>query len=621
MHFPGRRTSLFLIALLIPCAVLVALGLRTIEQDRQLENKRLIEERQRAADQIRQTLLSQLEKIKLAEVTRIASRSGATDAVGRDNAVAFVGPVLDGQLQLPWENNPSAQNFREGLNDGSFAERIRDAEAQELVAHRYESAARQYREAIGAAGEPAQQAYTRLLLARTLQNLVQRQESEAEYKRVLSSSPDLVDQHDVPLGLYAAGRLLEFGAKREELIERIRFAADGDRMLPPIALRMTRDIAIRLGAPDLVSRLDELIREREQAEALQRDLAHMMPAPQNREPVWASYGEPPLLTSLTPPVANFEGLVIAVRASEALKELSTPDRPIHLAAETDTAGKPLGESFPGLRVLMPEPQEQRSSLRQTFIVAALLLALAFTLLAGYLLRRDVRRDLRLAELRSQFVSSVTHELKTPLTAIRMFTETLRLDEEVDRATRLEYLDTILHESERLSRLVDNVLDFGKIERGKKTYRFQPVRLEEVIGEAARAAQYPLEQAGFALEIATEPDLPLVSADSDALQQAILNLLTNAMKYSGDSRHIDLRLDRENGNARIRVVDRGVGIAPEEQEHIFESFYRAPTAENQRIPGTGLGLTIVEHIAKAHGGGVEVASTPGSGSAFTIRLPL
>lgn len=620
-YLPRRLALLFLIAILVPCALLVALGLRTMEQERQLEDKRRTEERQRLADQVRQGLLTRLEKIKLEEVTTITALGNSASAVRRDNAVAFVGPMLDGRLQLPWENNPSAQKFREWLNEGSFAERIRSAEAQELVAHQYESAARQYREAIGAAREQAEQSYARLLLARTLQKLGRRQESEAEYGRVLASPPDLVDEHSVPLGLYAAPPLLEAGAKQNEIIEWIRFAGDGDRLLPPAALRMARALAAKLGESDSVSRLTELIRDREQAEALQRDLARVMPAPQNREPVWASYGEPIWLTSVTPPVSHFDGLVIAVRAGEILKQLSTPGGPVRLAAAADTAGQALGESFPGLRVVMPAPQEQKIGLRQTFLAFVLLLALAFTLLAGYLLWRDVQRDLRLAEMRSQFVSSVTHELKTPLTAIRMFTETLRLDEEVDRQTRLEYLDTILHESERLSRLVDNVLDFGKIERGKKMYRFQPVRLEEVVEEAARAAQYPLELAGFALEIVTQPDLPPVAADSDALQQAILNLLTNAMKYSGKSRRIGLRLDRENGHARIHVVDQGVGIAPEEQERIFERFYRAPTAENQHIPGTGLGLTIVAHIAKAHGGGVEVASRLGSGSSFTIHLPL
>jgi len=133
-------------------------------------------------------------------------------------------------------------------------------------------------------------------------------------------------------------------------------------------------------------------------------------------------------------------------------------------------------------------------------------------------------------------------------------------------------------------------------------------------------------AGFAnarhrLNAEVEDGLPPVRADADALEQAILNLLTNAMKYSGDSREIGLRLRRVDGRARIEVSDRGIGIAPEEQQRIFEKFYRAPTRENQLIPGTGLGLTLVEHVAKAHGGQVRVESEPGQGSTFAIELPL
>jgi signal transduction histidine kinase len=281
----------------------------------------------------------------------------------------------------------------------------------------------------------------------------------------------------------------------------------------------------------------------------------------------------------------------------------------------------MGSSFPHLRLVLPLSEASTTGSRQAFLAVALFLALAFTLLTGYLVWRDVQRDLRLSTLRAQFVSSVSHELKTPLTAIRMFTETLRLDDDAERETRMEYLDTIFHESERLSRLVDNVLDLGMIERGKKIYRLKPVRLDDVIERAARAAQYPLEQSGFILDVEAERDVPAVNADADALQQAILNLLTNAMKYSGDSRRIALRLDRQNGHARIHVVDHGVGIAPEEQPRIFERFYRAPTAENKHIPGTGLGLTIVSHIVKGHGGALEVASRVGAGSAFTMRLPL
>ena len=441
------------------------------------------------------------------------------------------------------------------------------------------------------------------------------------YEAVLASPPSVVDEHGIPLALYAAPPLLDDGLRRGEILERIRVALDDERRLPPTALYLARDLAARLDAPDVQARLAGLLHDREQAETLQRDSARFLTVSSNREPVWIVHGDPMWLTSAAPLTGKFDGLVVAVRAGEVLASLSSAARPLRLASAGETAADTLGESFPGLRVVLPVQETQPGAFRQTFFAVGLFFALALTLLAGYLLRRDVQRDLRHAEMRSQFVSSVTHELKTPLTAIRMFTETMRLDDDVDPQTRSEYLDTILHESERLSRLVDNVLDFGQIERGKKIYRFEPVRLEEVVEGAARAVQFPFAQAGFALDLDVQRDLPTVSADADALQQAILNLLTNAMKYSGDSRRIRLGLDRRNGDARIKVVDQGAGIAPADQSRVFERFYRAPTTENQHIPGTGLGLTLAAHIASAHGGVVEIDSTPGSGSTFTIRLPL
>jgi signal transduction histidine kinase len=192
---------------------------------------------------------------------------------------------------------------------------------------------------------------------------------------------------------------------------------------------------------------------------------------------------------------------------------------------------------------------------------------------------------------------------------------------MDRQTQCEYLDTILSESERLGRLVDNVLDFARIEQGVRIYHRQPARLEDVVEEAARVIRFPLTQSGFTLDLAVERTLPPIEADRDALLQAILNLMTNAMKYSDTSRRIGIDLRREGDDALIAVTDYGVGIAPEEQVRIFERFYRAPASQSQYIPGAGLGLTLVAHIAKAHGGDVAVRSSPGGGSTFTIRLPI
>ena len=145
--------------------------------------------------------------------------------------------------------------------------------------------------------------------------------------------------------------------------------------------------------------------------------------------------------------------------------------------------------------------------------------------------------------------------------------------------------------------------------------------DEVIKSAARTMAYPLSQQGFALHVDCENGLPKVQADRDALEQAILNLLSNAMKYSGEARDIDLSLRREDSQAVIQVKDRGVGIAPSDQKQIFDKFVRVAMPENERRTGTGLGLALAAHIVKAHKGTIEVESAPGQGSTFSIHLPL
>jgi two-component system, OmpR family, phosphate regulon sensor histidine kinase PhoR len=188
-------------------------------------------------------------------------------------------------------------------------------------------------------------------------------------------------------------------------------------------------------------------------------------------------------------------------------------------------------------------------------------------------------------------------------------------------TRDEYLDTIVNESERLTRLLNNVLDFSRIEQERKTYRLEPAKLAEVVRTAARTMEYPLAQERFELRLDLDDTLPPVLADSDAIQQAILNLLTNAMKYSGTSRRIELSLSRDGEQAIVAVTDHGLGIPVNEQPRLFDRFYRAQTPENRHVPGTGLGLTIVQHIVAAHRGTVTVESSPGAGSTFRLAFPV
>jgi signal transduction histidine kinase len=324
---------------------------------------------------------------------------------------------------------------------------------------------------------------------------------------------------------------------------------------------------------------------------------------------------PPTLVALRAP-----GIFASLRdraLSEAAARVSLVTGP---AAE----GEPLGAEFPGIKLHFAAPPEEAqggsSNLRLGFYLLALVLVVSATLFGAYLLWRDVQRELGTVQMRSRFVSSVSHELKTPLTAIRILAETLRLRAATPEK-QAQYLDTIVGESERLTRLLNNVLDFTRIERGAKTYNRQPHALSEIVRAAARAMQYPLEQRQFRLRVAIGDGVPAVPVDRDAIEQAILNLLVNAMKYSGEHRDIALCLDKADGEAVIRVVDQGVGIAPEEQARVFSQFYRVQSPENQHVPGTGLGLTLVDHIARAHDGHVTVESTPGRGSTFAIHLPI
>ena len=643
-----RRIVLFLVAIVVPSLVLVVLSLRMISQERELTEKRLLDEQHRRTNEILQELLTHLERIKLKQVRALATKTdGATGASYEDPELVFVGSVENNQLVLPWEQNRAADEFQQLLVEPEFARRIQQGEQEELAGKEFGKAAASYREAIRLARKPAQAAYAQLLLARSLAKSGQQSEATVQYKQILALPSELVDEQGVPFSLYAAGRLLESGIEHHAVLECIRAELNTKRWLPPTESYILRELtnkladaspasALREAAKQMQPQISRRIRELEQAAALQKDFPNLKLAPVTgnptsaSEPLWVPYGEDTWLVSLATELAGGRSAVIAVRADSILAALPANARgnnsigSVKFITGSESKGESLGENFPGLRVDLGNDgtaQSQRWNPQRWFYFLALLLVLSVTSFGAYLLWLDVRRESRLAEMRSQFVSSVSHELKTPLTAIRMFAETLRMGRSPDQQTQGEYLDTIVNESERLTRLLNNVLDFSQIEQGKKTYQLVPTSLVDVIHTAARALEYPLAQQGFELRLDVEDNLPIVNADGDALQQAILNLLTNAMKYSGASREIDLRLQRQNGQAVIQVTDYGVGIAREEQAPIFENFYRMLTPESKLIPGAGLGLTLVAHVAKAHGGSVEVQSTPGEGSTFSIHLPL
>jgi signal transduction histidine kinase len=248
------------------------------------------------------------------------------------------------------------------------------------------------------------------------------------------------------------------------------------------------------------------------------------------------------------------------------------------------------------------------------LVALLLIA------AIALAMHAIAREMRLSQMKSEFVSNVSHELRTPLASIRVFGEYMRLGR-VTRPEKIrEYGEYIETESRRLTQLINNILDVSRIESADKQYRFTECDAVDAVRQTVESFATPLRDRGIdvALRVPAEP-LPL-RIDLDAFGQVLVNLLDNAVKYSG-GRGVSVSIDRDGGRARIAVSDRGIGIAPEEQKKIFEQFYRVGTALVHDVKGSGLGLAIVRHVVSAHGGTIEVSSVPGEGSTFTIVLPL
>jgi signal transduction histidine kinase len=259
------------------------------------------------------------------------------------------------------------------------------------------------------------------------------------------------------------------------------------------------------------------------------------------------------------------------------------------------------------------------------------LAMAKTVLIGFidlmllaglaLVWTNVRRELRLSRLKSDFVANVSHELKTPLALIRLFAETLELGRVPSEEKARQYHGIINKESRRLTQLINNILDFSRIEAGRREYRFVRSDLAAVVRDVVDAYRFPIEQQGFALEVEMADDLPEVEVDPEAISQALINLVNNAIKYSPDHKRIRIALRREKEHVLLSVSDRGIGIPKAEQRRIFEKFYRAESSLLHATKGSGLGLALVQHIVEAHGGRVDVESVPGQGSTFTLVLPV
>jgi signal transduction histidine kinase len=286
--------------------------------------------------------------------------------------------------------------------------------------------------------------------------------------------------------------------------------------------------------------------------------------------------------------------------------------------------RPFADIFQGMTWAIKWPGTTIADISAKFLRYnyTVLSALSLLMIGGiFLTYRNVSREMNLARLKSDFVANVSHELRTPLALIRLYAETLELGRLTAKEKYQEYFRIIREESERLTALINNILDFSRIEAGRKEYEFKETNLPELVRSTLESYRFQIEQNGFAFEENISRDIPPVNVDREAIARSLLNLVNNALKYSKDRKYIGVSLYRADRCVKLEVLDQGMGIPASEQEKIFEKFYRCGDPLVHNIKGSGLGLSLVRHIVRAHGGDVEVESAPERGSKFTIALPL
>ncbi|MCK4284323.1 MAG: GHKL domain-containing protein [Candidatus Brocadiae bacterium] len=365
------------------------------------------------------------------------------------------------------------------------------------------------------------------------------------------------------------------------------------------------------------------------AEYLEREPA--LPAPSRLAPsgvqgVWCLSTESGTLVALLREKGFLDGMHALVGA-----EAFVPGTRVELLAPAEGARAgdafltlPVGEMLPEWQLALSlegkDPFAAAASRQVAGYLWASLLSVAAIVVIGLLAGRHLLREAKLTRLKNDFIATVTHELKTPLSSVRLFAETLREGRYENEQQARHYLDLLVRENERLSRLIDNFLSFSRMERDKRAFDLVEVAPGDVVEAAVGVMAERFRDPRCQFDVHVVPGLPCVMADSDALVTVLLNLLDNAYKYTGDEKRIALRAYARDGQVCLEVEDNGIGMSPRAVRKAFDRFYQADTSLSRPAGGCGLGLSIVRFIVEAHGGSVHVASEPGKGSTFTVRIP-
>ena len=634
---PRRLIALFLLATLVPSLALVASGWRLLEQDRALSLNQLSERREQAAD----LAVSELERLVAAAEQALRDPQALRSAAAGDGEVVGVMFETEGVEAFP--GGRLAFYPRTQAGSEAQAERFAEGEQFEFRQPAPAAAIRVYR-GLARSPDPAIRAGALIRLARTLRKTGEGEKALDTYAEVAKLSGAAVG--GVPADLlarWARCEMLETLQRRDELqgealalqtdliqgrwhLDRATYqlhaeevrrwtgtdvtGAEGHLALASVIETLWNDW--RRQAPDRRAGAGRRVIETSNTRitvvwaGTQERLSAFLVAPEFIERQW--------LTKVTPALDRQH---MRVELGESTPGM-TGSEARRSAAET---------GLPWTMVVSdvdPKGELTRIAGRRTLWLWGLVLLIGVTGGGFVIIARSVMRDLAVARLQSDFVSAVSHEFRTPLTSLRQLTEVL-LDGRVAAEERREtYYHALARQTERLHRLVESLLDFGRMEAGTSPYRLEPLDACALIRSVVEEFEQDSAANGYHVELQVDSlkgATSAVAGDREALTHAVWNLLDNAVKYSPECRTVWVEVERTGSRLAIRVRDRGLGVPRHEHADIFRRFVRGADAKTQGIKGTGIGLAMVQHIVFAHGGEVLVASEPGAGSTFTLVLPL
>jgi len=628
---PSRRLLVLLLAItVVPLVSLLWLGRYLLEEDRAIAAKQAGERLDRAATLV----AAAVDRAIAADEQRLAA--GARDWSAGAVVVILAESRVSAAPALRLAFLPLAPALPEA--DARLFEPVDRAEFQS----KDRTVARELLETLTASSDPAVRATARLQLARQFSSLGEHERALRIYEPL--ANVDTVALAGVPVGLVARYRRCQLlaalgrtAALRKEAATLHQDLLTGRwTVTAPVFVLYRRDADAWMGASDVHPGPEERMAGAVQALWEGRDRWPAGPGTSPRRFVleaggdtysvlWQSRASDVRALVAAPEYvrANWlPGASALAREHGVTVHVSSFDGDPPPATDGSIVIPSATSRLPWALAVARHPTSAapEATSRRLLLIIGLAVLITMALASSYFIARSVHREIAVARLQSDFVAAVSHEFRTPLTTLRQFTDMLREGGAADDPQRQVCYEAQARATDRLTRLVESVLDFGSMEAGKRRYRFDALSCAALVRAVVDDFRREVKAAGYHIECRATSQVEVV-ADAEALGRALRNLLENAVKYSPDSRTVDVIVTERDSTVAIAVRDRGIGVPPAERKAIFDQFHRGAEARTRGIAGTGIGLAMVDHIVRAHGGHVDVQSEPGQGSTFTIVLPM